>query len=110
MTSRQLRLEDLGPTIGAESNDDKAARGKAKVQPDGKALPVEQFNTAKWDALDADVQFTGKKLVRTHDIPFTDVETHIRMKDKVLTLTPLNFGMAGGNVTSNIRAAGLFVF
>jgi len=104
--SNQLRLEDLGPTIGADSNEEKAARGQKKVQPDGKALPVEQFNTDKWGALDADVKFTGKKLVRTADIPFTDVETHIRMKDKVLTLTPLNFGMAGGSVTSNIRLDG----
>lgn len=104
--SRQLRLEDLGPTIGADSNAEKAARGKARVQPNGKALPVEQFNTEKWDALDADVKFTGKKLVRTHDIPLTDVETHIKMQDKVLTLIPLNFGMAGGNITSNIRLDG----
>ena len=69
LTSNQLRLADLGPTIGAESNADKAARDKKPNQPAGKALPVEQFNTAKWDALDADVKFTGKKLVRTHDIP-----------------------------------------
>jgi uncharacterized protein involved in outer membrane biogenesis len=106
LTSRQLRLDDLGPTIGAESNEGKAARGKPKVQPDGKALPVEQFNTAKWNALDADVKFTGKKLVRTHDIPLQNIETRIRMKDKVLTLTPLNFGMAGGDIASNIKLDG----
>jgi uncharacterized protein involved in outer membrane biogenesis len=106
LTSRQLRLDDLGPTIGAESNAGKASRGKAKNQPAGKALPVEQFNTAKWDALDADVKFTGKKLVRTHDIPLQDIETRIVMKNKVLTLTPLNFGMAGGDITSNIKLDG----
>jgi len=106
LTSRQLRLDDLGPTIGAESNAGKASRGKAKNQPDDKALPVEQFNTAKWDALDADVKFTGKKLVRTHDIPLQDIETRIVMKNKVLTLTPLNFGMAGGDITSNIKLDG----
>ena len=106
VTSQQLRLEDLGPTIGADSNAQKQARGKAPVQPDGKALPVEQFNTAKWDALDADVKFTGKKLVRTHDIPFNDIVANIRLKDKVLSLTPLNFGMAGGDITSNITLDG----
>jgi uncharacterized protein involved in outer membrane biogenesis len=94
VTSRQLRLEDLGPTIGTN--------GTAK----DKSLPGEQFNTAKWDALDADVKFSGKKLVRTHDIPLQDIETHIRMTDKVLTLTPLNFGMAGGDITSNIKLDG----
>ena len=106
LTSNQLRLADLGPAIGAESNADKVARDKKPNQPNGKALPVEQFNTAKWDALDADVKFTGKKLVRTHDIPLEDVETHIRMKNKVLTLAPFNFGMAGGRVTSNITLDG----
>lgn len=106
LTSNQLRLEDLGPTIGAESNANKAKRDKKQNQPAGKALPVEQFNTAKWDALDADVKFTGKKLVRTHDIPLENIETHIRMKNKVMTLEPLNFGMAGGNVTSNIKLDG----
>ena len=106
LTSNQLRLADLGPAIGAESNADKAARDKQPNQPAGKALPVEQFNTAKWDALDADVKFTGKKLVRTHDIPLENIETHIRMKNKVLTLTPLNFGMAGGDVTSNVTLDG----
>ncbi|MFZ6766627.1 AsmA family protein [Undibacterium sp. Di26W] len=104
--SQQLRLEDLGPTIGADSNAAKVARNKAPVQPDQKALPVEQFNTAKWDALDADVKFKGKKLVRTHDIPLQDVVTEIHMKDQVLSLTPLNFGMAGGDVTSNISLDG----
>src|SRR5450830_1848637 len=106
VTSQQLRLEDLGPTIGADSNVQKQARGKAPVQPGNKALPVEQFNTAKWNALDADVKFTGKKLVRTHDIPFNNIVANIHMQDKVLSLTPLNFGMAGGDITSNITLDG----
>jgi len=104
--SEQLRLEDLGPTIGAESNASKQARGKKANQPDSKALPVEQFNTAHWDALDADVKFTGKKLVRTHDIPLDNIVANIQMKDKVLSLTPLNFGMAGGEITTNITLDG----
>ncbi|MYM84959.1 AsmA family protein [Duganella sp. FT50W] len=106
ITSRQLRLEDLGPTIGAESNTAKAKRNKPQNQPEDKALPVEQFNTAKWDALDADVKFTGKKLVRTHDIPLSDIQAHIKMNNKVLTLTPLNFGMAGGDISANIKLDG----
>ncbi len=106
LSSQQLRLEDLGPTIGAESNASKTSRGKAANQPAGKALPVEQFNTAKWGALDADVKFTGKKLVRTHDIPLNDIVAEIHMKDKVLSLTPLNFGLAGGDITANITLDG----
>lgn len=106
LTSQQLRLEDLGPTVGAESNASKQSRNKPADQPDGKALPVNQFNTAKWGALDADVKFSGKKLVRTHDIPLQDVVTQIRMNDRVLSLSPLNFGMAGGTVAANISLDG----
>ena len=106
LVSEQLRLQDLGPAIGADSNAAKQARGQRAVQPAGKALPVEQFSTAKWGALDADVTFRGKRLVRTDDIPLEDINTHIRMQDKVLRLAPLNFGMAGGNVISNISLDG----
>lgn len=106
LTSRQLRLADLGPTIGADTGAGTKQAGRVKAPPPGKALPVEGFNTSKWDALDAEVKFSGKHIVRTHDIPLRDIETTIRMKDKVLTLMPLNFGMAGGRITSNVRLDG----
>lgn len=106
VASQQLRLADLGPTVGADTGAGTKAAGKVKAPAEGKALPVDQFNTEKWGALDADVKFSGKRIVRTHDIPLSDIETTIRMKDKVLTLTPLSFGMAGGRITSNIRLDG----
>ena len=106
LTSKQLRLADLGPTIGADTGAGTKEAGRVKAPPPGKALPVEGFNTEKWGALDADVKFSGKRIVRTHDIPLEDLEATIRMKDKVLTLTPLSFGMAGGRITSNIRLDG----
>ncbi|MGV7207493.1 AsmA family protein [Oxalobacteraceae bacterium A2-2] len=106
LVSEQLRLADLGPTVGADTGAGTRQAGAVQSPPPGKALPVDQFNTAKWGALDADVKFSGKRLVRTHDIPLTDIVTNIHLKDKVLTLTPLEFGMAGGRVTSNIRLDG----
>lgn len=106
LTSQQLRLADLGPTVGADTGAGTKAAGKVKAPPAGKALPVDQFNSEKWGALDAEVKFTGKQIVRTHDIPLRDIETTIRMQDKVLTLTPLSFALAGGRITSNIRLDG----
>jgi len=106
LTSQQLRLADLGPTVGADTGTGTKEAGKVKAPAPGKALPVDQFNTAKWGALDAEVKFTGKQILRTADIPLRDVETTIRMKDKVLTLTPLSFALAGGRITSNIRLDG----
>lgn len=106
VTSQQLRLADLGPTVGADTGAGTKAAGRVKAPAEGKALPVDQFNTEKWGALDADVKFSGKRIVRTNDIPLRDIETTIRMQDRVLTLTPLSFGMAGGRITSNIRLDG----
>lgn len=106
LTSKQLRLADLGPTVGADTGEGTKAAGKVTAPAPGKALPVDQFNTAKWGALDAEVKFTGKQILRTADIPLRDIETTIRMKDKVLTLTPLSFALAGGRITSNIRLDG----
>ena len=106
VTSNQLRLADLGPSVGADTGAGTKAAGKVKSAPAGKALPVDEFNTAKWGAMDADVKFTGKKIVRVNDIPIEDVVADIHMNNKVLKLTPLNFGMAGGNISSNIQLDG----
>lgn len=106
LTSQQLRLADLGPTVGADTGAGTKQAGKVKAAPAGKALPVDQFNTDKWGALDADVKFTGKKIVRVNDIPLENVVADIHMKDKVLKLTPLNFGMAGGQIVTNIALDG----
>ncbi|WP_332877776.1 AsmA family protein [Massilia sp. S19_KUP03_FR1] len=106
LTSQQLRLADLGPSVGADTGAGTRAAGKLKAAPSGKALPVDEFNTAKWGAMDADVKFTGKRIVRTNGIPLDDVVADLHLHDKVLKLTPLNFGMAGGNISSNIQLDG----
>lgn len=106
LTSQQLRLADLGPSVGANTGAGTKEAGKVKAPPSGKALPVDEFNTAKWGAMDADVKFTGKKIVRVNDIPLDNVVADIHMQDKVLKLTPLNFGMAGGQISSNIMLDG----
>jgi YD repeat-containing protein len=102
LTSQQLRLADLGPTIGANTGSGTKQAGKVKAPPAGKTLPVDAFSTEHWDALDADVKFTGKHIVRTNDIPLEDMVADIHLKDRELRLTPLNFGMAGGQISSNI--------
>lgn len=106
MVSNQLRLEDLGAVVKADSNAEKKNRDAKAEQPDAKALPTEQFTTDKWGAMDADVKFTGRKIIRDAALPIDDLVTEIHMNDKVLTLTPLNFGVAGGDLTSNIKLNG----
>ena len=106
LESRLLQFSDLAPVIGADSNASKAKRGDAAKQPSNKALPVEEFRTDRWKAIDADVKFTGRRIVKNADLPITDLYTHIVMTDGVLSLQPLKFGVAGGTLASDIHLDG----
>jgi hypothetical protein len=106
VVSHVLDFKDLGPLVGADSNESKEQRGVDAVQPAGKVLPVEEFKTERWKSVDADVKFTGEKIVRKGALPISKLNTHLKMDDGVLTLNPLNFDMAGGNITSDIKLDG----
>jgi uncharacterized protein involved in outer membrane biogenesis len=106
LVSNVLRFDDLAPVIGADSNAEKAQRGAEERQPGNRVLPVKPFSTEAWGALDADVKLTGKRIVKQKDLPITDLQAHLVLKDKVLSLDPLNFGVAGGQLRSTIRLDG----
>jgi uncharacterized protein involved in outer membrane biogenesis len=106
LVSNLLQFSDLAPVIGADSNASKAKRGDATMQPSNKVLPVEQFRTDRWKAIDADVKFTGRRIIKNPNLPITDVYTHVVMTDGVLSLVPLSFGVAGGTLSSEIHLDG----
>ncbi len=106
VVSNLLRLSDLGPIIGADSNESKKERGVTPNQPSDKVLPVEKFTTERWGSMDADVKITGRKIVRDESLPIENLDTHLKLQDKVVTLMPLNFGVAGGNMIANIKMDG----
>lgn len=106
VVSKLLRLSDLGTIIGADSNASKKERGVAPSQPENKVLPVEKFTTERWGSIDADVKITGKKIVRDASLPIENLDTHLKLSDSIVTLTPLNFGVAGGNMIGNIKLDG----
>jgi len=106
VASNKLVFEDLGPLVGADSNASKKARGVEAVQPGGKVLPVEEFRTERWKAMDADVKYAADKIVREKTLPISKLSAHLIMKDGVITLAPLDFGVAGGTLRSTIRLDG----
>ncbi|WP_350447121.1 AsmA family protein [Pseudomonas solani] len=106
LTSNQLRFADLAPLIGADSNAEKKERGVASKQPADKVLPVEEFRTERWRQMDADVRFTGKRIVHSDKLPFNDLDTHVVLNDGKLSLEPLRFGMAGGTLDSTLHLDG----
>lgn len=106
VVSSYLNFNDLSPLVGSDSEASRRARGVKTPQPEGKALPVEKFRPERWTSIDADVQFSGRKIVRKETLPIDNLITHIRLDDGVLSLAPLKFGMAGGSFVSNIRLDG----
>ncbi|WP_028621468.1 AsmA family protein [Pseudomonas sp. Ant30-3] len=106
LVSNQLLFADLAPLIGADSNAKQKARGGESKQPTDKVLPVEEFKTERWRDMDADVEFTGKRIVHSEQLPFSDLYTHLILNDGVLSLEPLRFGVAGGKLDAQIRLNG----
>jgi Uncharacterized protein involved in outer membrane biogenesis len=107
MESKQLRLADLGPLIGVDSGKGtKTAEVKKDIQPAGKVLPYDRFETDKWDVMDADVRFKGGHIVHGSTLPLSNLSTHVILERGDLRLEPLKFGMANGTINANIHLAG----
>ena len=104
--SKQLVFDDLAPLIGADSNANKTLRGAPPVQPADKVLPVEPFKTERLTSIDADVRFSAQKIMRRKQLPIDNLVANVALKDGVVTLAPLNFGIAGGHLVSEMKLDG----
>jgi hypothetical protein len=101
LVSRNLDLKDLGGFIGAH----RGAKPSNHPPPDGKLLPTEPFSLEKLRAADADVRFKGEKII-TQKMPLEKMDAHLIVKDGTLSLAPLNFGIAGGSLVTQIAMDG----
>ena len=97
--SDELQFRDLAPLIGANPG------AGDKNQP-GKLLPVVPFRPERWQAMDADVRFTGDHVFRDSELPIHKVDTRIVMDNAVMLLEPLKFRYAHGDVDATLRMDG----
>lgn len=103
LTSRRLDIADLGPLIGAKEK--KAAPASAPVSK-SKFMPDIPFKTERWNSVDADVTLSAATLSRAKELPLDNLVVHLKMLDSVLTLEPLDFGVAGGHIKAVISLDG----
>ena len=110
LTSRVLDLADLGPLIGSRPGSVRAARQAAtlaRAAPvKARVLPDIPFNTDHWDSVDAEVSLKARTFHRARELPLEDLDVHLSLRDSVLILDPLNFGVAGGELKAVITLDG----
>ncbi|MFD1709225.1 AsmA family protein [Ottowia sp. GY511] len=95
--SRLLRLADLGPVVGAKSNNpDRPKRA-------GKVLPDDPFDTTRWDKMDLDLVYTGQRVERPEAVPINSLNVHALLDGGQLKLAPLDFGVAGGRFKTQVQ-------
>lgn len=112
LVSRLLDLDDLGPLIGvrapAAATDEKPTA--AELAPAARAgthvLPDLAFRTSRWNSVDADVSLRAATIRRAAGLPLDDLLAHFKLKDSVLSVDPLDFGLAGGHLKGGISLDG----
>ncbi len=111
LQSKVLNFADLAPMIGKEKKDTKdkkvvVAEAPKVTAANVRVLPELPFRTERWDSVDADVKLKANSIRRPKELPIENLDTHLKMSDSVLTLDPLKFGVAGGNLTAQIALDG----
>jgi len=114
LVSKVLDIADLGPLIGAKPGSVRAAKQAAPppsqttapTPAQARVLPDMPFKTDRWDSVDAEVSLKAGTIRRAKELPLENLVTHLSLRDAVLTLDPLDFGVAGGQLNAVISLDG----
>lgn len=115
LVSKNLDFADLGPLIGARPGSVQAAQQAAPppetvvaeipIPDKAHVLPDLPFKTDRWGSVDAEITLKAKS-IRAKDLPIDDLIVHLSLRDSVLTLDPLNFGVADGHLHAVVSLDG----
>jgi AsmA protein len=94
LVSKTLNFADLGVLVGTDQPRESGV------------LPDRPFEPQRWDSIDADVTIKAGTIKRPEQLPIDKLAARIQMKDRVLTLNPLEFGIAGGRLAGPVRLDG----
>jgi uncharacterized protein involved in outer membrane biogenesis len=122
LQSRMLDFEDLAPVIGldedrrgedqarrpaanAQAKAEPAAGGKKKASadPGRQVLPTAPLDVSRLKTMNADVRVDAARVVNAKGLPLDRMGVHVRLKDGLLVLDPLDLGVAGGRLAGQLR-------
>lgn len=110
LSSQRLDLSDLAPAVGARTP--RAGAVPAEAAPSAsppavaRVLPDLPIDTTRWRSLDADVTLKAQTLQRAKDLPLENLQLRLLLNDARLTLDPLDFGLAGGQLKGKVTLDG----
>lgn len=98
----KLDFADLLPAMGKKD----AKKPKPKHEPGKKVLPDERFRTERWGSLNADLRLKADHIIRKGQLPIEHFATRLRLQNAVISLDPLEFGIAEGKLSGTVRLDG----
>lgn len=117
LRSRVMDMDDLGPLIGLPptARSANAVEGVAappsiaqvdkqkRNDPSRKVLPDATLDFERLRAMNADVSYTAERIQNVRELPLDKGSVQVKLKDGVLTLDPLELGVASGRIAGAIR-------
>lgn len=94
----KLDFADLGPAIGKR---DAPAAGKPP-----RLLPDQPFRSDRWGTVNADLRLRAGRIIGKGQLPLDDFSVRLQLAESVLTLDPLQFGIADGRLAGTVRLDG----
>lgn len=108
LVSKRLDFDDIAGFIGAppqtgpgETAAPAQKREAAKARRRTRALPDKPFNLKALRKVDAQVDFTAQR-VRAPSLPIESIVAKFRLENGELRFTPLKFGVAAGEIESEL--------
>ncbi|MEA9586686.1 AsmA family protein [Xanthomonas sp. WHRI 10064A] len=109
LASKRLDFDDLAGFVGAppktganESANAEQKKQAAQLAASARILPTTPYDLSKLRAMDAQVRWRAQR-INAPSWPLDDMDASLTLKDGLLQLDPLNFGVAGGDIRSTIR-------
>jgi hypothetical protein len=107
VASRRLDYKDLAGFLGApppargQHRPPDQAREFEQRQATGRVLPTKPYSLTRLRTIDARVRFKAKSII-SRRLPLDSMVVDLQLQDGTLALAPLIFGVAGGQVTSEV--------
>jgi uncharacterized protein involved in outer membrane biogenesis len=101
LTAHTIDLRDFKGVFGGEPAH--ASTGKPEPEDKDRLIPDTPIAVQKLPGLNAELTFDGARIRSVSGVPFERVSLGLELKDGVLTVKPLRFRTANGDVDVNLR-------